>query len=79
MLKKDLLFYISVLKKSIFVRSWIDLPGWIGYRDQMNSQNFEKLIEEKVIPNPPSNSIVIMAQVLYLCIQLDKPQTKIIC
>jgi hypothetical protein len=45
------------------------------YHGQMNSVNFEKWLNEKVIPNPPLNSVVVMDNAPYGR-QEDKPPSK---
>lgn len=46
------------------------------YHGQMNSTNFEKWVCEKVIPNLPANSVVILDNAPYHCRQEDKPPSQ---
>ncbi|XP_062531792.1 uncharacterized protein LOC134201289 [Bombyx mori] len=45
------------------------------YHDDMNSGNFLKWITEKVIPNLPEKSLVVMDNAPYHCTQLNKAPT----
>lgn len=45
------------------------------YHDDMNSTNFLKWMTEKLIPNLPEKSLVVMDNAPYHCIQLNKPPT----
>ena len=42
----------------------------------MNQGNFEKWVDEKLIPNLPPNSVVVTDNAPYHSIQVDKPPTK---
>ncbi|KAJ4427372.1 hypothetical protein ANN_24993 [Periplaneta americana] len=42
----------------------------------MNQVNFEKWVDEKLIPNLPPRSVVVMDNVPYHSIQVDKPPNK---
>ncbi|XP_063237876.1 uncharacterized protein LOC134539624 [Bacillus rossius redtenbacheri] len=46
------------------------------YHRQMNSVNFEKWLSEKVLPNLPPASIVVMDNAPYHSKQVDKPPSK---
>lgn len=46
------------------------------YHGQMNSNNFEKWIREKVVPNLPESSIIVMDNAPYHNKQVDKPPSK---
>lgn len=46
------------------------------YHGQMNHGNFEKWIDEKLIPNLPPRSVVVMDNAPYHTIQVDKPPNK---
>lgn len=46
------------------------------YHGQMNSTNFQKWVEEKLIPSLPENSAIVMDNAPYHCIQENKPPTK---
>ncbi|XP_076298376.1 uncharacterized protein LOC143217712 [Lasioglossum baleicum] len=46
------------------------------YHDQMNSENFEKWLQQKLIPNLLPNSVIIMDNAPYHTIQLNKVPTK---
>jgi transposase len=46
------------------------------YHGQMNSDNFEKWVNEKVIPNLATPSVIIMDNAPYHVKQVDKPPTK---
>lgn len=46
------------------------------YHGQMNSVNFEKWINEKLLPNLPAKSIVIMDNAPYHCTQTNKVPSK---
>lgn len=45
------------------------------YHDEMNATNFKKWLVEKLIPNLPSQSIVVMDNAPYHCVKLNKPPT----
>lgn len=45
------------------------------YHDDMNSSNFFKWMSDKVIPNLPENSIVVMDNAPYHCTQINKAPT----
>lgn len=46
------------------------------YHGQMNSENFEKWLLEKLIPNLPEKSVVVLDNAPYHCIQENKPPSK---
>lgn len=46
------------------------------YHDDMNSQNYEKWLSEKLIPNLPPNSVIVCDNAPYHNIQLQKPPTS---
>jgi hypothetical protein len=46
------------------------------YHGQMNSDNFEKWVKEKVIPNLATPSVIVMDNAPYHGKQVDKPPTK---
>lgn len=46
------------------------------YHGQMNSQNFDKWIAEKLLPNLPEKSVIVMDNAPYHCIQNNKPPSK---
>lgn len=45
------------------------------YHDDMNTQNFMKWMAEKVVPNLPEKSLVVMDNAPYHCTQINKPPT----
>lgn len=45
------------------------------YHDDMNSTNFLKWMTEKLIPNLPERSLVVMDNAPYHCTQINKPPT----
>ena len=46
------------------------------YHGQMNALNFEKWITEKLLPNIPPNSVIVMENTPYHGVQLNKPPSK---
>ncbi|XP_068081808.1 uncharacterized protein [Anabrus simplex] len=46
------------------------------YHGQMNAENFEKWIREKLLPNLPKNSVIVLDNASYHCVQQNKPPTK---
>ncbi|KAJ4444763.1 hypothetical protein ANN_06560 [Periplaneta americana] len=46
------------------------------YHGQMNSVNFNKWVTEKLVPNLPPASVVVLDNAPYHCAQIDKPPTK---
>ncbi|XP_034194575.1 uncharacterized protein LOC117610854 [Osmia lignaria lignaria] len=42
----------------------------------MNADNFERWIQEKVLPNIPENTVIVMDNVSYHSVQINKPPTK---
>jgi transposase len=48
----------------------------VDYHWQMNSDNFEKWVNEKVIPNLATPSVIVMDNAPYHGKQVDKPPTK---
>ncbi|XP_076665030.1 uncharacterized protein LOC143367279 [Andrena cerasifolii] len=46
------------------------------YHGQMNAENFVKWIEEKLLPNIPHNSVIVMDNAPYHSVQQNKPPTK---
>ncbi|XP_046684624.1 uncharacterized protein LOC124370383 [Homalodisca vitripennis] len=46
------------------------------YHGQMNSNNFEKWAEEKLLPNLPEKSVIVMDNAPYHCHQENKAPTK---
>lgn len=45
------------------------------YHDDMNASNFLKWMTEKVVPNLPENSLVVMDNAPYHCTQINKAPT----
>ncbi|CAH2103226.1 unnamed protein product [Euphydryas editha] len=45
------------------------------YHDDINSTNFQKWLREKLIPNLPERSLVVMDNAPYHCTQLNKAPT----
>ena len=46
------------------------------YHGQMNNENFEKWVREKLLPNIPSNSVVVMDNASYHTKIVDPIPTK---
>ncbi|XP_046145849.1 uncharacterized protein LOC123989194 [Osmia bicornis bicornis] len=45
------------------------------YHGQMNALNFEKWVSEKLLPNIPSQSVIVMDNAPYHTVQINKPPT----
>lgn len=45
------------------------------YHSEMDANNFTKYIQEKLIPNLPTNSILVLDNAPYHSRQIDKPLT----
>ena len=46
------------------------------YYGQMNAVNFEKWIREKLLPNVPPNSVIVMEDIPYHGVESNKPPSK---
>ena len=46
------------------------------YHGQMNAVDFEKWIREKLLPNVPPNSVIVMENTPYHGVELNKPPSK---
>ena len=46
------------------------------YHGQMNAVNFEKWVTEKLLPNIPEKSVIVMDNAPYHSVQLNKPAAK---
>jgi hypothetical protein len=45
------------------------------YHGQMNAANFEKWAVEKLIPNLPAQSVTVLDNAPYHCLQFDNPRS----
>ena len=45
------------------------------YHDEMNFQNFSKWVEEKLLPNLPSNCLIVLDNATYHSVQINKAPT----
>lgn len=45
------------------------------YHGQMNGHNFQKWLMEKLLPHIPPQSVIVLDNAPYHCIQIDKPPT----
>jgi transposase len=43
------------------------------YHDNMNADNYRRWVEEKLVPNLPANSVLVIDNASYHNVQLDKP------
>lgn len=46
------------------------------YHGQMNKENFTKWLKEKLLPNIPNNSVIVLDNAPYHSVQEDKTPTK---
>lgn len=46
------------------------------YHGQMNGPNFEKWVNDKLIPNLPERSVIVLDNAPYHCVQDNKPPSK---
>lgn len=46
------------------------------YHGQVSNENFTKWLTEKLLPNIPPNSVVVLDNALYHSVLEDKPPTK---
>lgn len=46
------------------------------YHGQMNRENFTRWLTEKLLPNIPANSVIVLDNAPYHCVQEDKIPTK---
>jgi hypothetical protein len=46
------------------------------YHGQINAANFEKWAVKKLIPNLPAQSVIVLDNAPYRCLQIDKPPSS---